>query len=334
MLLLIVAALVRTSPGYAHGESVRGVGGAGVNTTGGEVSTGSSVYLRYDLRRYSLFSDAQLGEFQRAGENVHQHSREHSAFLGATAGIFPRLDMSFLLQANRFENFTDNGDAFARRTSTLSRTDVSQGIGDLLLLGRYQFAHWKNQRVAAIGGVKLPTGNFRQRTNQGEIVGTHNQPGSGSIDFQVGAGYSGDLGDRLVLSADTLFRINSGGAGSFRSGNSIQADVAAGVRVCSVLVPSVELNAFFQERDVELDLVKKNSGIYSLFLTPGLRTSFGPHSVFVAASVPLWQAFAAGVISNTERVRTSLGYSFSFGNDRGSRPALAPAPPAPRVAPR
>lgn len=320
--IIVVACTPR--PARAHGESARGVGGVGVNTTGGEVSSGFALYLRYDLRAYALFTDDELRRFQRDGENVHQHKREHSVFLGGTFAIAPRWDLSVLLQANRFEGFSDNGDSFALANNALSRTTTSQGIGDLLVLSRYQLLDARGHHFALLNGIKLPAGDVRQLTNEGNIVGTHNQPGSGSIDFQIGAGYTGDLSRFFLLSADAIVRINTEGAGSFRAGNSVQADVAAGLRVGSVLVPSVEVNAFFQQRDIEQDRVKKNSGVYSVFVTPGLRASFGQHSVFVAASAPLFQAFPG--ISNLERFRVSFGYTIRFGDDGGHHgPGSPPA---------
>lgn len=306
----------------AHGESARGVGGVGVNTTGGEVTSGSAIYARYDLRSYSLFSDDELRRYQAGGENVHQHRREHTVFLGSTFDIAPRWDLTILLQGNRFDGFTDNGDSYALANKTLSRTTTSQGIGDLLLLARYQLVDASGHHIALINGLKLPTGDIRQRTNEGNIVGTHNQPGSGSVDLQIGAGYTTHPTRELLLSADAIVRINSEGAGSFRSGNSLQADVAAGFRLASFLVPSVELNAFFQERDIEQDAVKKNSGVYSLFVTPAVRVTVGAHSLFVAGSAPLLQTFPG--LSNPERFRGSVGYAFTLGGDHDHHPPASP----------
>lgn len=301
-----------TTPAFGHGESVRGVGGAGVNAIGGEIADEASVSLRYDLRSYALFADTDLLAWQQDGQNVHQHQREHTLLLGGLVPISAKVDIGLLLQASRFENFTDNGDAFALANATLSRTDVSQGLGDFLLLGRYQVYHRGVHDLAVLGGFKLPTGRVRNETNQGEIVGTHNQPGSGSFDAQAGFGYSGHAGE-VNLTADVLFRINTEGAKTFRAGNSIQTDVAAAYPIGS-LVPSLELNAFFQERDIEADEVKSNSGGRSLFATPAIRGAFGRHSVFAAVSIPLWQDFAG--ISNDEKVRVSLGYGVHFGSKK------------------
>lgn len=295
----------------AHGEAARGVGGVGTNTTGGEVASDVSVSTRVDLRSYEQFSDAILLDYQLSGDDVHQHARETSLFLSATFGVAPRFDLTLMLQANRFDDFADNSDAQALATGGVSRTDVSQGLGDLLLMGRRQVMSRGAHHLALIGGVKLPTGDVRQRTDDGEIVGTHNQPGSGSLDFQVGCGYSSKLGAHVLVSADTIARVNTEGAGEFRSGNSMQGDVAVGMPLGRSFVASMELNAFYQDRDIERDAVKQNSGVTSVFATPTLRASFGQHSAFVALSYPLLQRFPG--ISNDEQMRVSAGYSYAFG---------------------
>lgn len=312
LLTAVVAATLWSGHVRAHGESVRGVGGVGINTTGGEIVRGFGLSARYDLRQYSLFTDRELMEWQRLGENVHQHAREQTLLLGFSAAWGERWDLTFLLQANRFTNFTDNGDGYALANRTLSRTDVSQGLGDMLMVGRVRLVAWKDHHLAAIGGVKLPTGNVRQLTNHGEVVGTHNQPGSGSVDFQLGLAYTAHLADRIGITADAIARINTQGAGQFRSGNSIQADLAIGYRPHAVFVPSIELNAIFQQQDIERDEVKRNSGIMSVFVTPAVRVRLGRrHTLSAGFSYPLWQKFRG--ISNDEMFRVSVGYGIALG---------------------
>lgn len=307
---LFAPALVPGSA-HGHGESVRGIGGVGINTTGGEIVRGFGVSARYDLRQYSLFSDRELAAWQRQGENVHQHAREQTLLLGFSAAWRERWDLTLLLQANRFSDFTDNGDGYALETGKLSRTDVSQGLGDMLVVGRVRLLARKDHHLAAIGGLKLPTGNVRQRTNHGEIVGTHNQPGSGSVDFQLGLAYTAHLADRIGITADAIARINTQGANQFRSGNSIQADLAIGYRPHAVFVPSIELNAIFQQQDIERDEVKRNSGIASVFVTPAARVRIGRHALSAGFSYPLWQKFRG--ISNDEAFRVSVGYGVTLG---------------------
>lgn len=308
-------------PVWSHGESVRGVGGVGIETTGGEVlREGIAVTVHYDLRKYNLFSEQQMLDFMKQGEDVHQHSREQTILMSATFGLGKRWDLSAQIGYGRFSNFQDNSDTFAQATGKISKTDVSDGLTDLLIMGRYQF--YKNeerdQHAALIMGIKLPTGNYRARVNQAapgqprpELVGTHNQIGSGSVDFLLGTAYTGHLADVIGISADLLARVNTEGAKSFRSGNSIQVDLAVAYRPHARIVPSVELNYIAQERDIEDDEVKTNSGVTSLFVTPGVTIRlFDRHSVFANASFPVIQILPG--IQNEEAFRISGGWSFAF----------------------
>ena len=297
---------------WAHGEPVRGIGAATINTVGAEISSGIGVGIRYDRRAYKLFSDVELLQFQQAGENVHQHAVEETIFLAASFGITPNIDLSVQLPLGRFSNFKDNGDRFALANNTISVTDVSQGVGDLLVMGRYRFFQREDQNIAAIVGIKLPSGNTRQRTNFGEVVGTHNQPGSGSTDFIFGFGYSAHfINDSIGVSADALARINTDGANEFRSGNSVLLNLALSYKPHTRFVPIVELNFITQDRDNENNAVKRNSGVTSLFITLGTRWRITENNAILATfAFPAIQNLPG--IQNKENYRVNVGWSYGF----------------------
>jgi len=297
---------------WAHGEPVRGIGAATINTIGAEISSGIGVGIRYDRRAYKLFNNVELLQFQQAGEDVHQHAVEETIFFGASFGITQNIDLSVQLPLGRFSNFKDNSDASAIANQTISVTDTSQGVGDLLVMGRYRFFHREDQNIAAILGIKLPSGNTRQRTNFGEIVGTHNQPGSGSTDFIFGLGYTAHyFRDMLGVSADALARINTDGANKFRSGNSVLLNLALNYKPHNRLVPILEFNFITQDRDNENNAVKRNSGVTSLFITLGSRLKItANNTVLVAFSFPAIQNLPG--IQNKEAYRINVGWSYGF----------------------
>lgn len=316
-LMCLATLLAITSTGaLPHGESVRGGGGSTLNTVGGETQEGHSFSVRYDRRMFDLFTDAQLLDFRRnLGEDVHQHAREETVFFAATFSLTRDAELSFQLPFPRFTDFKDNSDQFAIANDTISVTDRSAGIGDLLIMAKYRFWEQSDHHLAALFGLKLPSGNIRQRTNAGDIVGTHNQPGSGSVDFQIGAAYTGHFFEEGIgLSADLIARINSEGAAEFRSGNSLQADVAMSFRPHETLVPILELNFITQQRDIEEDEIKRNSGVSSLFLSIGIKMSIGDHedgqSIFGYFSWPIWQDLPG--IQNKEDYRFGFGYGLGF----------------------
>ena len=308
--------LITSIEALAHGESVRGTGGGTLNTVGAETQEGNSLSVRYDRRTFELFSDEQLLDFRRnQGEDVHQHAREETVFLAAVFGLTKDAELSLQLPFTRFSGFKDNSDDFAIANDTISTTDRSDGIGDLLIMGKYRFWEQADHHLAALFGLKLPTGNIRQRTNNGDIVGTHNQPGSGSIDFQLGGAYTGHFfAEEIGVSADVIARINSEGANDFRSGNSVQMDVAVSFRPHRPLVPILELNFITQQRDIENNEIKRNSGVSSLFWSIGARIAIdnhhGDHSLFGYYSQPVWQDLPG--IQNEEDYRLGFGYGLGF----------------------
>ena len=310
--LVCILATITVKICWAHGEPVRGIGAATINTVGAEISSGVGVGIRYDRRAYKLFTDAELLQFQQAGEDVHQHAVEETIFLGASFGITPNIDLSVQLPLGRFSNFKDNSDSFALANNTISATDVSQGVGDLLVMGRYRFFQREDQNIAAIAGIKLPSGNTRQRTNAGDIVGTHNQPGSGSTDFIFGFGYSAHyFSDMIGVSADALARINTDGANEFRSGNSVLLNLALSYQPHNRLVPILEFNFITQDRDNENSAVKRNSGVTSLFITLGSRLKITENnSVLAAFAFPAIQNLPG--IQNKEAYRINVGWSYGF----------------------
>lgn len=312
---------------FAHGESIRGGGAGSINTIGAEIRTNPSVGVRSDQRNYEQFSDQQMLEFRNRGEDVHMHSREDAAFLSLGFPVNKDMDLTILAQYNRFKGFVDNGDEYAtacfglnngvptqnaQNPDCLSRTTTSQGLGDTLVLGRYRFYSQNDHQIAAVFGAILPTGTINRRTNNGDIIGTHNQPGSGAITMQGGLAYTADLTDQIALDADIIARVSTLGAKQFRSGRSIQADAAISYNHHGFLVPVLEMNAIANESDIENDEVKKNSGGNVVYLSPGITTHLKDKgSVYASVMYPVYQKL--GGISNDEKWRFSLGWAYGFG---------------------
>ena len=116
-------------------------------------------------------------------------------------------------------------------------TGGADGLGDVSLVGRYTFytRHTLDTTtlVAAVFGVKLPTGSTRQHNNQGEYLDSHLQLGTGSTDALLGLSVSHAAG-RLTVSGNVLASLTGDGetgATSHQFGNSVNYDVTAKYRV-------------------------------------------------------------------------------------------------------
>lgn len=312
---------------FAHGESIRGGGAGSINTIGAQIRTNPGIGVRWDQRNYEQFSDQQMLGFRNEGEDVHMHSKENAVFLSFGFPINNDIDITILTQWNQFKGFVDNGDEYAtacfrlnnnglptqnaQNPNCLSRTTTSQGLGDTLVLGRYRFYDQNDHQLAAVFGAILPTGTTRRRTNNGDIIGTHNQPGSGAITMQGGLAYTANLTSEVALDADIIARFPTLGAKQFRSGRSIQADAAISYNHDGFLVPVLEVNAISNESDIENDEVKKNSGGTVVYLSPGITMHLKDKgSVYASVMYPVYQKL--GGISNDEKWRFSLGWGYSF----------------------
>ncbi len=313
------------SSAHAHGESIRGSGAGSINTVGASILTDKVISLRWDARRYETFSDQQLVDFKAQGEDVHMHSSEDAYFLSLGFPVTENTDINLMLQYNNFKGFKDNGDETANAcfdpgntgtatnlsTACISPTAESPGFGDMLVTGRYRFYNDGDNQWASVFGVILPTGKITNRTDAGEIIGTHNQPGSGAITFQGGLAYSGHFSEAFAVNADVIYRFGTEGAKQFRSGNSWQFDVATSYGHHSRVVPVVELNGIFFDQDIENDKVKKNSGGDVVYLSPGINFKINQNqSVYANVSYPVYQKLTG--ISNDEKYRWSLGWSSRF----------------------
>ncbi len=316
---------------HAHGESIRGGGGGSINAVGAAILEEKVIGLRWDARRYETFTDQQLIDFRAQGEDVHMHSSEDAYFLSFGFPVNENMDISLMLQYNNFKGFKDNGDgqanacfedtpAQAGNPSTancISETAESPGIGDTLVTGRYRFFNDGDSQWASVFGIILPTGKITNNTDlnrgtgEAELLGTHNQPGSGAITFQTGVAYSGHFTEAIAIDANVIYRFGTEGAKQFRSGNSWQFDVAASFAHHGSVVPVIELNAIFADQDIEENEVKKNSGGDVIYLSPGLNVKINDkQGVYANVSFPVYQNLTG--ISNDEKYRWSMGWGSSF----------------------
>ncbi len=310
---------------HAHGESIRGGGGGSINAVGAAILAEKVVSVRWDARRYETFTDQQLIDFRAQGEDVHMHSSEDAYFLSFGFPVNDDMDISLMFQYNNFKGFKDNGDAAANAcfdpgdtgTATnlsatcISDTEESPGIGDMLITSRYRFFNDGDSQWASVFGVILPTGKITNRTGSGELLGTHNQPGSGAITFQGGIAYSGHLTEGVAVDANLIYRFGTEGAKQFRSGNSLQLDVAASFAHHSSVIPVIELNGIFFDQDIENDEIKKNSGGDVVYLSPGINVRINKkQGVYANVSFPVYQELTG--ISNDEKYRWSMGWGSSF----------------------
>lgn len=306
----IVVSCVLPSTAFAHHEGLPGgTTAATLNAFPANVAPGWGFGLRLSLRHFDGFGDSALLQYAAVGEDVHQHAQEGSVAIQGYTAITRDFSLSLSLPFNGYRNFRE-GELLEDGTTRLIVDDFSGGLGDLTLVGRWRVFEKVSHHVALLGGLELPTGTTRQTDNDGNRLGAHNQPGSGSVDFQLGGAYTFARGG-LGLTIDVIGHIRTEGATNFRSGNMLQADVALSYQLGPVTLLA-ELSYFVSETDIEDGEPLVNSGVNSLFVSPGaVFTIREQHFVYLTASVPIVQALPG--IQSTQVVGGSLGYQVGFG---------------------
>ena len=195
----------------------------------------------------------------------------------------------------------------------------ADGIGDLTLFGQYRFFNQSHTELAALFGLKAPTGRTNDLTAQGERFDAEFQPGSGSWDPLVGLAWTYHEG-KWSYDANVLYTLATTGAQNTDLGDRFQYNFAISYRLTSLgsdehpmfhgaeqhegdddghhhehghesTGPSLdlvlELNGEWHTEQVTNGISDPNSGGNTIFLSPGLRLSQDKWSGFVSVGVPI-----------------------------------------------
>jgi len=171
------------------------------------------------------------------------------------------------------------------------------GLGDITALGRYSFfkRHTLDTTtiVAGLAGIKFATGKTDRKTDDGEFLDAHLQPGTGSTDYLLGLSLSHAM-RKLSLSANMLGSITTtgkAGDSKHKFGNSLNYDVTAKYRVhpstTGTAGPRIFLalgvNGELRDREKEEGVEDKNSGGHTVYVSPGLQIVMAKRWVFEAS---------------------------------------------------
>ncbi|MDO8137574.1 MAG: transporter [Candidatus Brocadiales bacterium] len=315
MLFIIKEALAH------HEGTVEAKATGTINTVSGETLPKGKVVtsFRYDRREFDAIPDDQLTFLTRLGEDVHAHKREINYRGSVSYGLTNDLTLSLSLPWNSFDQFSE---------ATLEDSEIrfikgdSDGIGDLLLQGKYMFLHTHPDHVSFLGGVKFPTGDTHEKARGKERFGTHNQPGSGSVDGRLGFAWSRTYNRRWGIDADIIYEIRTEGAQDFETGDAVLLDLGLSyainknpIIINDWLRPRVtlvgEVNAAHQERDTEKDERLQHSGVTIVYLSPGIRVGVNKRTnLWLTGSIPVFQHLSGE--QAYEKWRMGAGISISW----------------------
>ena len=194
-----------------------------------------------------------------------------------------------------------------------------QGLGDVSFLVNYVLINtgdsigknWKNTLLLG-GGLKLPTGKYRQRDNQLTLLPTNFQIGNGAYTFTTNLIYTIRY-KKWGLNSDAFYRINTSNESFYKTGNQVTASLSLfywkTINNLSIL-PNVGLFGEIFFNDSEYDINLPYSGGRSLLLNTGLDIYY-KRLVFAA----LYQSTLAYQIPSGQtspKGRVSIGVAFLF----------------------
>ncbi|MGH8659886.1 MAG: hypothetical protein ACREV4_15790 [Gammaproteobacteria bacterium] len=304
----------------AHADHLSG--GLGIEQTA-PINTESAVPLkqgswiagvRTEYVNNDSFSDQELITLRGIGinrdgeadEDLHSIDSILGVSLRAAYGVTENLTVGFRLPYVRRENIREPEEGHAHGANPIVVHDIvehgdSAGIGDTTFFGQYRFYHDGSSDIAALFGVKTPTGETGEEGFEGEHFGgrfvtdvfpseeeeghhhqgtrleTHQQPGSGSWDGIVGVAYSRSISP-VNFDTSVLYTVVSEGSQDTDLGDIFNYNFALS-HPTNAFVPCqpcswnlvLELNGEWRDKEERGDIEIGNSGGHVLYLAPGFR---------------------------------------------------------------
>lgn len=194
-----------------------------------------------------------------------------------------------------------------------------QGLGDISATLNYTLINtgdslgrrWKNTLLIG-GGIKLPTGKYRQRDENLTLLPANFQVGNGAYTFSVNAIYTTRI-NKVGINADVFYRMNSKNESFYQPGNQWNSSLSLfywkNIKMLSLL-PSVGLYAEGFAKDKEYDLELQYSGGKVLLLNGGL--DFYYKRLIVAALFQYPLTYDIPSAQTSPKWRSSIGISLLF----------------------
>lgn len=246
--------------------------------------------VRYEFTDLESPSDARLDAMARASQDGHAHAtdRIHRYYLEIERGLTEDFSLGVTLSGQEVRNYREmhfEGGMVERKTADPS------GFEDIWVRGRYRIIENDRSRTALLGGIKLPTGDNRNRNSTGGIIDLGSQPSSGSLDAMIGLALQHRLASRLDLEAGATYTARGEGPRNRSLGNRADAGIQFVYHAPHGSAWDMHLHlgaAVAHNRPSREDIVNEaNSGGTAWFATPGFTLSRGDWSLGAHAGIPI-----------------------------------------------
>lgn len=187
-------------------------------------------------------------------------------------------------------------------------------LGDLRLIGRYQFAPqpFKDSRHGLKFGLKLPSGDHEVTNADGDLAERTLQPGSGTTDLILGAYFQhASFDSRLSWFGQVLWQQPLDERAEYRPGYQLSLDAGLSYGLGERATALLQANAQVKGRDSGAEAEREDSGSRSLAISPGISYAFTPAiQAYAFVQLPLYQ-YVNGV-QLTADVAWVAGVSLAF----------------------
>ncbi len=219
-------------------------------------------------------------------------------------------------------------DITSRDASGVVSTATPSGLGDTFLTVKYRY-FVRNYRggstqLAALGGVKLPTGDTEARDSTGALLPIPDQLGTGSVDFIGALTATRVFGYKWALHGSLLYKRNTEGDRDFRAGDFVNYNVAASREVYFEPYPGpnvflgLELNGEYSARNKLNGTTLRNSGGNRILLSPTI-VAFLTRNWTLEASVQFPMVENLNGNQPDEDPRFVLGFRFQYATQTAKR---------------
>ncbi len=174
----------------------------------------------------------------------------------------------------------------------LGDKEVSQGWGDLNLLGDYRFIKDEKKSLGLVGGVKFPVGATKESNSFGDRFEPELQPGSGAYDYVAGTAYGLNF-KSFELSGNALYIFKTQGSQGFRYGDLFSTAVGLNcvfnpedkIKIKS----GIETNFQYEGRQSQDHVDVSDSGGQTIFVGPTVDIQHENIDIFGSFSWPAYQ---------------------------------------------
>ena len=308
-LALSFSTAMSTVSAHAHhpiGVTDTGTGGGVITQSANTLSAGQkAVSVTHEFIALSRLSEIALIESTMQERDVHSLGKIQTAtvglFYGLTDFITVGVAMPWVSRSEIFEGEEHDGEFEVEKLGT------AEGLGDLTLTGQVRLYQnpQTGQAIAIIGGIELPAGSTGDKDLEGNSFEAEFQPGSGSVDLQLGGAFTQPVGP-LTFDASTLYVFSNEGTQDVNLGDRFLYNAALSYRALgqgeshhhqiNEVVPHshrlavdliIELNGEWSDNERDSGVVDPDTGGNTLYLSPGLRVAGDGMAGFVSVGVPV-----------------------------------------------